>query len=1430
MRPVLLLLVAATVLAAQSLRLEDIFTDGDSQNQDLANHSFRVFNGRANTIRTDAPGSVRFSEIGTSSEGFWIHFTDADPVTLRPGDRLTAEATFNLQGFQRTSGQDIRFGMFDSRKTRNTANLTGGMNSAAFSDDTGYGAALFASGTGLPYRIYRRTIIPGQGNIFLSFDDFTEVGGTGPSARTTLDNDVAYTLRYTVERISEDRTRLTVSLLGEGLEDYTHTAIETSSTPNITFDWFGLRITSNAFASGFAFTRFAVTYLPAAPIIITQPSPPSLTVSAGANVQFFTGAQGANLSFQWRRNAEPLASNESAHTATLRLSNVQPADSGAYDVVVSNEGGSATSNRVTLTVVTGPVPPPPSITSQPRDTTATARQPASLSVIATGAALSYQWFRNGIIVSGATSASLHFPNAQITDAGIYTVAVTNTNGSILSNPARLAVVSAMRLSEVTPRHNATAVCTDTPLSLRLSEPVRLGSTGRIRVLRSNGTAAATIDLGEPIQTRNIGGASYRYMPAMTQDDAVYIYSLAGLEPGQTYSIAIDPGTLQDADGAPFAGIEDPADWRFTTKPQLLRTDASTLTVSAKGEADFCTVQGAIDYVPAGNTQPVVISVQPGQYREIVYIRQNKPFLTIRGADRYRTIIEYPNNNTINPTTASRPMFTVDASDVNLESITLHNTTPRGGSQAEALRTNAQRIRVFDVTLRSFQDTLLVNTGTAYFGDSLIEGDVDFHWGGGAAFFRRVEIRSVTSGGVLTQVRNPEGRPGFVFMECRLTAVDGVGNTFLSRIAPDTFPFSQVVFLFTAIGPHIQPAGWQFNNASLPLTAANYPNIRFWEFRNTDLTGNPLDRSQRHPLSRELTLSEAAQYAEPSFTLAGWSPREGVSAVIAFSNLTSVYNGQPQQPIIATDPPGLDVRLTYNGSPNRPVDAGLYTVRATIEDAAYIGEATADFTIQPAPAAITLRSMNQPFNASPRTATAITTPAGLAVSFRYGDSSDAPTAEGSYAVQATVSSPNYRGETGGVLTITPNRPTAFPGAEGYGAFALGGRGGDVYHVTNLDDSGPGSLRQGILSATGPRTIVFDLSGTIRLRSRLNINRSQLTIAGQTAPGDGITIAGFGVLVTRAANVVIRYLRFRTGDEACPTVQDDALAIDLSSDVILDHVSASWSIDETLSVTNSNRVTVQWAIIAESLNRSCHLEGNHGYGTLLRDFNGNFNTLSFHNNLYAHHNSRNPRAGDNAHLQFANNVIYNWGGDASLSGPLEEGTPRINYTSNTLIAGISTGNTARLRAFRGGSVNTHIYAADNRLDSNVNGVFDPTGTGTAMIQGQFTLVAERFDLPLITGATYERVLDRAGASLARDAVDIRIVNAVRTQTGAIIDSQSQAGGYPSLNSAPSPPDIDRDGIPDGFELTIGLSPTDPSDAARTAPNGYTHLENYLNSLVP
>jgi pectate lyase len=255
------------------------------------------------------------------------------------------------------------------------------------------------------------------------------------------------------------------------------------------------------------------------------------------------------------------------------------------------------------------------------------------------------------------------------------------------------------------------------------------------------------------------------------------------------------------------------------------------------------------------------------------------------------------------------------------------------------------------------------------------------------------------------------------------------------------------------------------------------------------------------------------------------------------------------------------------------------------------------------------------------------------------------------------------------TPTPQRsaptapPRAFPGAEGFGAYAVGGRGGDVYHVTTLADSGPGSLRHGVSEARGPRTIVFDVSGTIFLRSELVIDRPFLTLAGQTAPGDGVTIAGFGTLISDTHNVIVRFMRFRPGDINCPEFQGDALSVVRSQDIVIDHVSASWSIDEALSVTHSDRVTVQWSIIADSLNASCHREGRHGFGSLLRWGAGG---LTFHHNLYAHHASRNPRLGDDLGLDFVNNVVYDWGSAPGYSGEAAEGSPRLNYVANTLVA--------------------------------------------------------------------------------------------------------------------------------------------------------------------
>ena len=212
----------------------------------------------------------------------------------------------------------------------------------------------------------------------------------------------------------------------------------------------------------------------------------------------------------------------------------------------------------------------------------------------------------------------------------------------------------------------------------------------------------------------------------------------------------------------------------------------------------------------------------------------------------------------------------------------------------------------------------------------------------------------------------------------------------------------------------------------------------------------------------------------------------------------------------------------------------------------------------------------------------------------------------------------------VIESNTEQQLAFEGAEGLGRFAQGGRGGDVYHVTNLEDGGEGSLRHGIESMSGPRTIVFDVSGTIFLESRLTVETPYLTIAGQTAPGDGITIANHTFQIHNTHDIIVRYIRMRAGDldiaNSSPDTHD-TFAIRWSHDVIVDHVSMSWGIDETFATYQSENVTVQWSIISESLSNSYHSKGPHGYASL--NWGG---SISLHHNLIAHHDFRMPKLKD------------------------------------------------------------------------------------------------------------------------------------------------------------------------------------------------------------
>lgn len=415
---------------------------------------------------------------------------------------------------------------------------------------------------------------------------------------------------------------------------------------------------------------------------------------------------------------------------------------------------------------------------------------------------------------------------------------------------------------------------------------------------------------------------------------------------------------------------------------------------------------------------------------------------------------------------------------------------------------------------------------------------------------------------------------------------------------------------------------------------------------------------------------------------------------------------------------------------------------------------------------------------------------------------------------------------------PAAPPAFPGAEGFGAHVSGGRGGAVYEVTNLDDSGPGSLRDAV--AQSNRTIVFRVSGTIELKKKLILTKPNITIAGQTAPGDGICLRNCTFEIS-TQNVIVRYLRSRLGDES--RQEDDSINLRNCRDVILDHCSASWSIDEALSLAgNVSNVTVQWCLIAESLNNSFHAKGPHGYGSLARA-NG---PVTMHHNLWAHNNGRNPRLGDNYDrppyptFDFRNNVIYNYG--ATCSG-LTQGKLKVNYVANYIRPGPSS--KARSPITVGGPSDMHFFIRDNIVEGNDELTADNSRFFNPVeIDGkrQVQTVAEAFEVkPVRTVAAkeaFEEVLATVGASLPRrDPVDERIIRSVRERTGQIIDSQKQVGGWPELKSAPAPVDSDHDGIPDEWEIKHGLDPKDPADGAKPAKGGggYTNLEIYLNELA-
>lgn len=446
---------------------------------------------------------------------------------------------------------------------------------------------------------------------------------------------------------------------------------------------------------------------------------------------------------------------------------------------------------------------------------------------------------------------------------------------------------------------------------------------------------------------------------------------------------------------------------------------------------------------------------------------------------------------------------------------------------------------------------------------------------------------------------------------------------------------------------------------------------------------------------------------------------------------------------------------------------------------------------------------------------------------------------------------------------PPKVPAFPGAEGAGALTPGGRGGKVYEITTLTDGGPGSLREA-LAASGPRMVVFRISGIITLTNRLPINQPFVTIAGQTAPGDGICIRGETTEIN-THDVILRYLRFRRGDLKR---RDDALGGNPVSRVIVDHCSCSWGLDENLSLYRhidktlagedeklpAERLTIQWCISSEALDLN-----NHAFGGT---WGGRYG--SFHHNLFACNTGRNPSIGWGDHFDFRNNVLFNWrhrtidGGDESSwvnivanyfkPGPAaNEGDIRhricMPQHSDMLSEAPVPGKWYVAENFVEGfpEITADNWNGGVQFEKN-NNSFEAIGSGAqnmAIIEHKRALTPAA-SLPIRQQSAkeaYELVLANAGATLPkRDPVDARIIEQVRSGTArpgknGIITTPDDVGGWPEYKSAAALVDTDHDGMPDDWEKKYGLDPNDPSDGPKDSDaDGYTNLEEYLNGTDP
>lgn len=853
------------------------------------------------------------------------------------------------------------------------------------------------------------------------------------------------------------------------------------------------------------------------------------------------------------------------------------------------------------------------------------------------------------------------------------------------------------------------------------------------------------------------------------------------------------------------------------------------TVSHDGDADYTTIQAAIDAVPAGTRG--IILIAPGVYEENVYAgRKGEPkkFISLVGRDPLTTVLTSSTSRGGNSSNTY-----LDCAALNVftpcfyaEGITIRNTSGDVG-QAEALYTAGDAHVFKNCVLSGWQDTYKANVGArGYFTECVVEGNTDFIYDGGLEWFENCEIRATGRGGYITapaesgmpmaralypQLSAERFYPGLFFSNCRLTAADASASFTLGRPWKET---SGAMFMRCTLGSHIAAAGWTAWNGSEKTSS-------LYEYRNVTPAGTPADISRRASFSRQATDAEVEAYFNPEFLFS------------EFSKVRFDYNTVLNSAVAPMNFSVVDGRITWDGAPD---DAAYIIMRDGVQ-VAVVTEPAYDMD---APGTYSVSSVS-----------------------RYGVTS-AP-------VEARESS----------------RLLAFPTAEGFGKYTTGGRGGEVVTVTSLaDDGSAGTLRWAFNQHKGrPITIVFAVSGDIALASELRVNRADWTLAGQTAPGDGIVITRNKVNFGGSQNFIVRNMRFRIGQKnmAGEIQAQNACGAENCSNFIFDHCSFGWSVEENMNTADCHFLTVQYSMVHEGLYNAGHSKGSRGYGC---QWGGS--PATYHHNLLAHNQSRSCRfngaRGEDylVFIEYINNVNYNYGSRGACYGG--ENTAAIasynglnsahecNFIGNYYRPGSASDaskvvfvNSSYAREGATSWAPAKWYVDGNKAHGLASATAD---NWTAMTAEHYTLAEIRADSRITPANAYYKyvagghvgeyrpelfmlrdiqtadeafntVVDKAG-TVNRDKVETRVADDARRGTityggatkgrrSGIIDTEADAEGFFSYSTDYTvAADTDGDGMPDEWERAHGLDPL-AADQNTLNTDGYTALEVYLASLM-